>query len=119
MPAFSARSTERKPKSTLVAGLSLMIRLYSLNRNMPELPEVETVMRGLQSRLEGRVLRRAVARRPDLRWPLPPNLAERLTGARVGSFRRRAKYILMRLDSGWAGLIHLGMSGRILSETLG
>jgi formamidopyrimidine-DNA glycosylase len=86
---------------------------------MPELPEVETVMRGLQARLEGRVLRRAVARRPDLRWPLPPALAATLTGARVTSFRRRAKYILMRLDSGWSVLIHLGMSGRMLVEPVG
>jgi formamidopyrimidine-DNA glycosylase len=86
---------------------------------MPELPEVETVMRGLQVRLEGRVLRRAVARRPDLRWPLPPGLVAVLTGARVTSFRRRAKYILMRLDSGWSVLIHLGMSGRMLLEPVG
>jgi formamidopyrimidine-DNA glycosylase len=83
---------------------------------MPELPEVETVMRGLQGRLEGRVLLRVVARRPDLRWPLPPGLAVTLTGARVTGFRRRAKYILMRLDSGWSVVLHLGMSGRILLE---
>jgi formamidopyrimidine-DNA glycosylase len=81
---------------------------------MPELPEVETVMRGLQARLEGRVLLRAVARRPDLRWPLPAGLVERLTGARVAGFRRRGKYILMRLDSGWSVLLHLGMSGRMV-----
>lgn len=86
---------------------------------MPELPEVETVMRGLQVRLEGRVLLRAVARRPDLRWPLPPGFVDRLTGARVTSFRRRAKYILMRLDNGWSVLIHLGMSGRMLVEPVG
>jgi formamidopyrimidine-DNA glycosylase len=86
---------------------------------MPELPEVETVMRGLQSRLEGRILRRAVARRPDMRWPLPPGLAATLTGARVAGFRRRAKYILMRLDSGWSVLIHLGMSGRMVVEPMG
>jgi formamidopyrimidine-DNA glycosylase len=86
---------------------------------MPELPEVETVMRGLQLRLEGRVLRRAVARRADLRWPLPPGLAATLTGARVSSFRRRAKYILMRLESGWTVLLHLGMSGRMLLEPVG
>jgi formamidopyrimidine-DNA glycosylase len=86
---------------------------------MPELPEVETVMRGLQARLEGRILLRAVARRPDLRWPLPPGLVQRLTGARVTGFRRRAKYILMRLDSGWSVLIHLGMSGRMLVEPVG
>ena len=81
---------------------------------MPELPEVETVMRGLQARLEGRVLLRAVAHRPDLRWPLPTGLGERLTGARVAGFRRRGKYILMRLDSGWSVLLHLGMSGRMV-----
>jgi formamidopyrimidine-DNA glycosylase len=86
---------------------------------MPELPEVETVMRGLRLRLEGRVLLRAVARRPDMRWPLPPGLASRLTGARVTSFRRRAKYILMRLDSGWSVLLHLGMSGRMVVEPVG
>lgn len=86
---------------------------------MPELPEVETVMRGLQLRLEGRILKRAVARRPDMRWPLPPGLAATLTGARVAGFRRRAKYILMRLDSGWSVLIHLGMSGRMVVEPVG
>ncbi|MCW3476050.1 bifunctional DNA-formamidopyrimidine glycosylase/DNA-(apurinic or apyrimidinic site) lyase [Limobrevibacterium gyesilva] len=81
---------------------------------MPELPEVETVMRGLQTRLEGRVIRRAAVHRPDMRWPFPPGLAGRLTGARVDGFRRRAKYILMRLDGGDSVLIHLGMSGRML-----
>ncbi|HEX2941874.1 MAG TPA: bifunctional DNA-formamidopyrimidine glycosylase/DNA-(apurinic or apyrimidinic site) lyase [Rhodopila sp.] len=81
---------------------------------MPELPEVETVMRGLQARLEGRRLLRAVARRPDLRWPIPPGLADTLTGARVTGFRRRGKYILMRLESGWSVLLHLGMSGRMV-----
>jgi formamidopyrimidine-DNA glycosylase len=86
---------------------------------MPELPEVETVMQGLRLRLEGRRLLRAVARRPDMRWPLPPGLAATLTGARVTSFRRRAKYILMRLDSGWSVLLHLGMSGRMLLEPVG
>ncbi len=81
---------------------------------MPELPEVETVMRGLTARLEGRRIVRAAAARPDLRWPLPPDLAARLTGARVTGFRRRAKYILMRLDRGESALIHLGMSGRMV-----
>jgi len=81
---------------------------------MPELPEVETVMRGLQQRLEGRTIVRATAHRPDLRWPLPEGLEQRLTGARITSFRRRAKYILMRLDSGDSVLLHLGMSGRIV-----
>ncbi|HVZ06662.1 bifunctional DNA-formamidopyrimidine glycosylase/DNA-(apurinic or apyrimidinic site) lyase [Rhodopila sp.] len=86
---------------------------------MPELPEVETVMRGLQRRLEGHILVRAVARRPDLRWPLPPGLAERLTNARVTGFRRRGKYILMRLADGWSVLLHLGMSGRMVIGAAG
>jgi formamidopyrimidine-DNA glycosylase len=81
---------------------------------MPELPEVETVMRGLQARMQGRVIARARIGRPDLRWPLPPGLGQILTGARVTGFRRRAKYILVRLDRGESLLIHLGMSGRML-----
>jgi formamidopyrimidine-DNA glycosylase len=81
---------------------------------MPELPEVETVMRGLQSRLEGRRIVSAVAHRPDLRWKLPLGLAQRLTGARVTGFRRRGKYILMRLEGGDSVLLHLGMSGRMV-----
>ncbi len=81
---------------------------------MPELPEVETVMRGLRARLEGRVIVRAAVNRPDLRWAMPTNLAMRLTGARVQGFRRRAKYILMRLDGGDSVLLHLGMSGRMV-----
>jgi formamidopyrimidine-DNA glycosylase len=81
---------------------------------MPELPEVETVMRGLQQRLEGRIIVRATAHRPDLRWPLPEGLENRLTGARVTGFRRRGKYILMRLAGGDSVLLHLGMSGRMV-----
>ena len=81
---------------------------------MPELPEVETVMRGLAPRLEGRVLAHVEARRPDLRWPLPADFARRLTGRRVVGLRRRAKYILVDLDDGISWLIHLGMSGRML-----
>ncbi len=81
---------------------------------MPELPEVETVMRGLRARLEGRTLRHAAIARADLRRAFPPGLAARLRGARVTGFRRRAKYILMRLDGGDSVLIHLGMSGRLL-----
>ena len=62
---------------------------------------------------------RAAAHRADLRWPLPPGLARRLTGARVLGFRRRGKYILMRLDGGDSVLLHLGMSGRMLVEPVG
>ncbi|MCX7382526.1 MAG: bifunctional DNA-formamidopyrimidine glycosylase/DNA-(apurinic or apyrimidinic site) lyase [Alphaproteobacteria bacterium] len=81
---------------------------------MPELPEVETVMRGMAAKLEGRVIRHARVNRADLRFPFPPGLARRLTGARVLGFRRRAKYILMRVDGDETVLIHLGMSGRML-----
>jgi formamidopyrimidine-DNA glycosylase len=80
---------------------------------MPELPEVETVMRGLAARLQGRVLTRAVLNRPDLRWPMPAGLAARLTGARVEGFRRRGKYFFARLSGGDSLLVHLGMSGRM------
>jgi formamidopyrimidine-DNA glycosylase len=85
---------------------------------MPELPEVETVMRGLQARLEGRRIVRVEVLRPDLRWTLPVDLRDRLVGARVAGFRRRGKYILMRLDGGDSVLLHLGMSGR-MALTLG
>ena len=81
---------------------------------MPELPEVETVRRGLEPALTGRLILRAEVRRPDLRWPLPVRMAERLTGARVERLRRRSKYILADLDTGESLLLHLGMSGRIL-----
>jgi formamidopyrimidine-DNA glycosylase len=80
---------------------------------MPELPEVETVMRGLAARLDGRVLVRAAVNRADLRWPLPAGLAARLTGARVEGFRRRGKYFFMRVSGGDSLLVHLGMSGRM------
>jgi formamidopyrimidine-DNA glycosylase len=81
---------------------------------MPELPEVETVRRGLQPVMEGRVITRAEVNRPDLRWPLPDRMADRLTGRRVLALRRRSKYILADLDSGETLLVHLGMSGRML-----
>lgn len=83
---------------------------------MPELPEVETVMRGLAAVLDGRRITRAETTRPDMRWPFPDRLAERLTGARVIGFRRRGKYILVRLDTGESMLIHLGMSGRLVAR---
>ncbi|MCB2115612.1 MAG: bifunctional DNA-formamidopyrimidine glycosylase/DNA-(apurinic or apyrimidinic site) lyase [Rhodobacteraceae bacterium] len=81
---------------------------------MPELPEVETVRRGLLPVMEGRAILRAEVRRPDLRFPLPDRMAERLAGARVLGLRRRSKYILADLSTGETLLIHLGMSGRIL-----
>jgi formamidopyrimidine-DNA glycosylase len=80
---------------------------------MPELPEVETVRRGLLPVMEGALIAGADVRRPDLRWPLPPGMADRLTGRRVTALRRRSKYLLADLDSGETLLIHLGMSGRM------
>ena len=81
---------------------------------MPELPEVETVRRGLLPVMEGRAILSADVRRPDLRFPLPLRMAERLAGARVAGLRRRSKYLLADLSTGETLLIHLGMSGRIL-----
>jgi formamidopyrimidine-DNA glycosylase len=80
---------------------------------MPELPEVETVRRGLALRMSGRRIVRAELRRPDLRRPFPPMLAERLDGAQIGGLARRGKYILIELDETGLLLLHLGMSGRI------
>lgn len=79
---------------------------------MPELPEVETVRRGLAPVLDGARLKRVEARRADLRFPLPENFAARLRGARIVSLVRRAKYLLAALDSGETLVMHLGMSGR-------
>lgn len=81
---------------------------------MPELPEVETVRRGLAPAMEGQVIARAEVNRPDLRWPFPDRMAERLTGQRVSLLRRRSKYILADLEGGESLLVHLGMSGRML-----
>lgn len=81
---------------------------------MPELPEVETVIRGLRPRLEGRRLSRVVQRCQKLRFDLPERFAERLTGRRVDRIDRRAKYILVGLDSDEVLLAHLGMSGRMV-----
>ncbi|MCC6864146.1 MAG: bifunctional DNA-formamidopyrimidine glycosylase/DNA-(apurinic or apyrimidinic site) lyase [Rhodobacteraceae bacterium] len=81
---------------------------------MPELPEVETIRRGLVSVMAGEVIVKTQVRRADLRWPFPDRMAERLTGVRVLALRRRSKYILVDLSSGETLLVHLGMSGRIL-----
>jgi formamidopyrimidine-DNA glycosylase len=80
---------------------------------MPELPEVETVLRGLESVMVNQKIRNAEIRRPNLRWPFPENMCERLTGATILRFHRRSKYILCDLDTGETLLIHLGMSGRM------
>ena len=81
---------------------------------MPELPEVETVRRGLQQSMQDQKIIRAEVNRPDLRWPFPPDMAQRLTGARVLRVLRRSKYILLDLDTQETLIVHLGMSGRML-----
>jgi formamidopyrimidine-DNA glycosylase len=79
---------------------------------MPELPEVETTVAGLRKVLEGETISRAEAFRADLRWPIPVDLRQRLTGARVTGLGRRAKYGLIYTDRDDVLIFHLGMSGR-------
>jgi len=86
---------------------------------MPELPEVETVCRGLVHLLQGKRLVRVDVRRKNLRIPFPPRMAEALTGRRIERIYRRAKYIVMALDDGNAVIAHLGMSGRMTSVNPG
>ncbi len=86
---------------------------------MPELPEVETAMRGLEARLVGRTIVGVAQHRADLRFPLPTALPERLFGCRILRFDRRAKYILALLDNGHRLILHLGMSGRLLFDGQG
>ena len=78
---------------------------------MPELPEVETTVRGLARVLEGRRIARVEARRADLRRSFPKDLGQRLTGSRVTGLGRRAKYGLIHTDRGDTMIFHLGMSG--------
>jgi len=86
------------------------------SEQVPELPEVETVRRGLEAVLLGAQLRRVDQRRPDLRFPFPERFAERLTGRIVGALRRRAKYLIADLDSAESLVMHLGMSGSFRIE---
>ena len=79
---------------------------------MPELPEVETVRRGLENHLNGQRIENVELRRPDLRFPFPSGFASRLRGRLVERIDRRAKYLLIRLDNGITWLCHLGMSGK-------
>jgi len=79
---------------------------------MPELPEVETVRRGLEPILVGNAFARVEQRRPDLRFPLPKRFGERLSGRKIEALDRRAKYLLARLDDGEVLVMHLGMTGR-------
>lgn len=86
---------------------------------MPELPEVETVRRGLSPAVAGRRIERVIMRRRDLRFPLPDDMGQRLTGRRLTLIGRRAKYLLFHIESGDVLISHLGMSGRfrIFAET--
>jgi len=86
---------------------------------MPELPEVETVRRGLQPVFEGALIRKVEQRRPDLRFPFPVDFTSRLAGRRTVSLGRRAKYLLVHLDDGLVLICHLGMSGSFRIEAEG
>ncbi|MCC8998886.1 MAG: bifunctional DNA-formamidopyrimidine glycosylase/DNA-(apurinic or apyrimidinic site) lyase, partial [Candidatus Contendobacter sp.] len=79
---------------------------------MPELPEVETVRRGLAPHLTGQIVTQVVVRQPRLRWPVPEDLASQLPGQMIQRVERRAKYLLLRTDAG-AVIFHLGMTGRL------
>ena len=83
---------------------------------MPELPEVETVRRGLEPVFVGATIQAVDQRRPDLRFPFPASFGERLTGRRVDALGRRAKYLQARLDDGAVLVMHLGMSGSFRIE---
>lgn len=84
---------------------------------MPELPEVETVRRGLEPVMAGRRIVALEQRRADLRFPFPDDFAERLTGRRIERLERRAKYLMAVLDKGEILTMHLGMTGRFSIET--
>lgn len=84
---------------------------------MPELPEVETVRRGLAAVMEGRRMERITVRRRDLRIPVPDDFADRLQGRTMVKLGRRAKYLVGEFDDGTVLLAHLGMSGRMVIET--
>ncbi|MCI5078026.1 bifunctional DNA-formamidopyrimidine glycosylase/DNA-(apurinic or apyrimidinic site) lyase [Oricola sp.] len=83
---------------------------------MPELPEVETVRRGLQPTMEGARISRVELRRPDLRFPLPANLRAALEGRQIVALGRRAKYLTVELDDATVLVCHLGMSGSFRIE---
>jgi formamidopyrimidine-DNA glycosylase len=84
---------------------------------MPELPEVETVCRGVAPHITGRTIQQVVIRQPQMRWPVPKNLNESVSGLAIQSVSRRAKYLLFATDKGTL-LIHLGMSGSLRIVTI-
>jgi len=81
---------------------------------MPELPEVETVVQGLLTAIAGKLIKDVTINRPNLRWPFPEGMKERLEGNVVLNVNRRSKYILVELSLGETMIMHLGMSGRVL-----
>ncbi len=83
---------------------------------MPELPEVETVRRGLAPTMEGARLTKLELRRPDLRFPFTPGMADALAGRQIESLSRRAKYLLIHFEGGLTAIAHLGMSGSFRIE---
>ncbi len=83
---------------------------------MPELPEVETVRRGLEPNMVGACIAKVELRRSDIRFPFPPRFAERLAGRRIAALARRAKYLLFQLEDGETLIAHLGMSGSFRIE---
>lgn len=80
---------------------------------MPELPEVETTLRGLEPHLLRRSIHGVILRRPDLRWPIPAEIERELPGAKITALRRRAKYLLLDTERNGSALLHLGMSGSL------
>ena len=86
---------------------------------MPELPEVETVRRGIEAAVAGARLDAVELRRPDLRWPIPADLPDRVRGSRLTHLGRRSKYVLFHLDNGETLILHLGMSGRVTIDAEG
>jgi formamidopyrimidine-DNA glycosylase len=84
---------------------------------MPELPEVETVMRGMSNALQNRIIQHATVHRHDLRWRIPASFSQTVSGCRITSFLRRGKYILVRLSGEVSILLHLGMSGKIVLDS--
>lgn len=98
----------------LLSGKTAVVNWSEKRVLMPELPEVETVRRGLAPVMEGQIITEAQINRPDLRWPFPNRMAERLTGQQILRLWRRSKYMIADMESGESLLIHLGMSGRMV-----
>lgn len=107
------------PHAIVPPSLRFFARAEPAAAPMPELPEVETVRRGLAPAMEGRRVLAVECRRPDLRFPLPPRFSQRLAGRRVEAMDRRAKYLLARLEGGETLIMHLGMSGSFRVEADG